>query len=308
MDDVVDWIQGLFEDCTSGAPFGIGWYLDRAEPPITATVTPADRDTTRLVLARDDVLGRLSFVAHLQALLDLEFDGPVPTCPCHAAGLVAVRSGAEVHWRCDAGDFECRVGDYQEALWPPGPDDEPRGITPILARRFSRRGVGGMSSFSVQRRAGRLVAAIKVRPDADLPAIRAAAAPIPVETEEIEPIRTVRVTRAATATEPAHRALTRTGAAIRLAALSGTLRRPSDGDACDFIVGETRVRLAPEHRLGPPGSAVVLDGSGEPFAHEGDSVCCVGGFALDGPVRGGRGVFHAGELRVYERPATLRTS
>jgi hypothetical protein len=309
MDDLVMWIQRLFEDCTFGAPFGVSWYLDRAEPPITATVTPADRDTARIVLARDDVLGRLSFIARLQTFLDLEFDRPVPTCPHHRAGLVAVRAGDAVHWRCEAGDFECQVGDYQEALWPAGSDDDPHNITPMLARRLARRRVGGMGSFSVQRRDGKLVAAIKVRPGADVAAIRAAADPIAIETEEVGAIRTVRVQRAATATEPAHRALTRgEGAPMMLAALSGMLRPAPDGEACDFMVGETWVRLAPEHRLGPPGGPVVLDNSGEPFAHEGDSVCCVGGFAPEGPVRGGPSVFYAGELRVYDRPATLRTS
>jgi len=44
----------------------------------------------------------------------------------------------------------------------------------------------------------------------------------------------------------------------------------------------------------------VLDASGDPFAEEGDAVCCVGGFAPTGPVQGETPVFHAGELRVYE--------
>jgi hypothetical protein len=172
----------------------------------------------------------------------------------------------------------------------------------MLARRFSRRGVGGLSSFSVQRRDGQLVAAIKVRPGADLAAIRSAAAPIDVETEEVEDVCTVRVQRAATATEPAHRALTRTGAPMLLAALSGTLRRAAGEDPGGFVVSDVLVRLAPEHRIGPPGGPVVLDAGGEPFAEEGDSVCCVGGFGHDGPVRGGPRVFYAGELRVYESP------
>src|ERR1700759_2251595 len=177
MGDLVGWIERVFEDCVFGAPHGVGWWLDRAEPPITATVTPADRDTGRIVLARHDVLARLSFVSHLQAFLDLEFDTPLPTCPHHRTGLTAVRAGDTLRWRCDGGDFACAVGEYQEALWPPDPDNlPPRGITPMLARRFSRRGVGGLSSFSVQRRDGQLVAAIKVRPGADPAAIRSAAA------------------------------------------------------------------------------------------------------------------------------------
>lgn len=42
MTDLVLWIQGLFDDFSVRAPFGIGWELDRADPPLTATVTPAD--------------------------------------------------------------------------------------------------------------------------------------------------------------------------------------------------------------------------------------------------------------------------
>lgn len=64
------------------------------------------------------------------------------------------------------------------------------------------------------------------------------------------------------------------------------------------------MRLLPEHRLGAPGSPVVLDRSGQPFADEGDRICCVGGFVPCRPVRGEAPVFEAGELRVYE-PAEL---
>ena len=85
-----------------------------------------------------------------------------------------------------------------------------------------------------------------------------------------------------------------------LAALRGRLRRASASDDCDFVVADTLVRLVPEHRVGPPGSPVVLDASGKPFAEEGDEVCCVGGFLKTGPVRGQTPVFSAGELRVYE--------
>jgi hypothetical protein len=142
---------------------------------------------------------------------------------------------------------------------------------------------------------------MKVRPEADEDAIREVADPVLVEFERVEAVRTVRVSRPATDREPAHRALSLAGTPILLAALHGTLRRAEPGDACDFFVNEVPVRLTPEHQLGPAGGPVVLDASGAPFAHEGDSVCCVGGFGKAGPVQGQTQVFHAGELRVYEQ-------
>jgi hypothetical protein len=44
----------------------------------------------------------------------------------------------------------------------------------------------------------------------------------------------------------------------------------------------------------------VLDTTGAAFADEGDSVCCVGGFAPPGPVSHDTPIFRAGELRVYK--------
>jgi hypothetical protein len=299
MDDLVTWIHGVFEDCSIRAPFGIGWNLDRAEPPVIATVTPADCSTATVVLTRDDLLERINFVARLQAFLDVELDRPVPPCPRHGVGLVPGRVGSAVHWHCHEGDFECRVGDYSEALWPPDPEAGTDGVAPMLARRFTRRRLTGIETFGVHLRDGHWVVQIKLRPDADRRAIREAADPMVVEAEEVEAVRTVRVERSATDTEPAHRALTRVGAAIRLARLQGRLRRAGASDAWDFVVSDTPVRLVPDHRLGAPGRAVVLDASGAPFADEGDEVCCVGGFAPVAPVRGQTPIFHAGELRVY---------
>jgi len=109
----------------------------------------------------------------------------------------------------------------------------------------------GISSFGIQERDDRRVAAIRLRPDADEAAIRAAADPIPVEIEHVDAVRTVRSQRPATDREPAHRALTLVGAPMRLAARRGTLRRTAPTDDCDVLVGETRVHLIPEHRIGP---------------------------------------------------------
>lgn len=301
MDDLVVWIERLFDDCLFRAPFGIGWHLDRAEPPLTATVTPADCSTARIVLSRDDLLGRMSFVARLQAFLDVELDRPVPPCPVHRVGLTPVRVNTSIHWRCPKCDFSCRVGDYQEALWPPSPDEDPGRVAPMLARRLDRRRVTGILSFGVERRDGRWVAKMKLGPQADVPAIQTAAEPVLVDIElvEREAVRTVRIHRPSTETEPAHDALSLVGAAIPLAALRGRLQRADAGDGWDFLVSDTAVRLVPEHQLGPPGSSVVLDAFGNPFADDGDTVCCVGGFLNTGPVQAQTPVFSAGELRVY---------
>jgi hypothetical protein len=51
----------------------------------------------------------------------------------------------------------------------------------------------------------------------------------------------------------------------------------------------------------------VLDASGDPFADEGDSVCCVGGFGKSGPFQGQIQIFFAGELRVYEALSGLES-
>jgi hypothetical protein len=296
--DVITWIQGLFDDCSFRAPFGIGWHVDRSEPPITAFVTPADCSTAQIVLARDDLLGRISFAARLQAFLDVELDRPVPPCPAHGLGLAAARANDEVYWRCAAGDFQCRIGEYQDALWPPGPTEDKAG--PMLARRFHAQRLTGVHSFGVELRGGRWLTKIKIRPDADEPAIRAAAHPVRVEFEHVDPVRTVRLHRTATENEPAHEALTRTGVMILLAALNGRLHRAGASASCDFLVDNIPVRLLPAHQLGPPGSPVVLDTAGAAFADEGDSVCCVGGFAPAGPVANDTPSFHAGELRVYK--------
>ena len=148
-----------------------------------------------------------------------------------------------MQWRCPEGDFTCRIGDYQEALWPPTSDEGPRPVARMLARRFSRRGVTGIASFGVERRDGRWVAEMKVRREADEGAIREAADPILIEFERVEAVRTVRVSRPATDREPAHRALSLAGAAILLAALHGTLRRAEPEDPWDFLVEEVPVRL-----------------------------------------------------------------
>jgi hypothetical protein len=156
------------------------------------------------------------------------------------------------------------VGAHQDALWPRRHDEDPDRIAPMAARGLRRRRLTGIHSFGVELRHGRWVAKIKLRPDADEPAIRAAADRILIEAKEVEAIRTIRAQRSVIETEPAHRALALVGVLILLAALRGLVRHARVGDACDFLVADTPVRLLPEHQLGPLGSPVVLDTSGTP--------------------------------------------
>jgi hypothetical protein len=299
MEDLVAWIEGLLDDCAARAPFGIGWQLDQSELPIRVVVTPADHPAGEMVLSGGDVGARLGFAARLQAFLDVELDSPVPVCQQHRLGLAPVRAGAEVQWRCEQGDFQCRVGHYLDALWPPSPDEEQRRIGPMLSRRLQRRGVAGISGFGVELRDNRWLAKVRLRPEGDEVALRKAAEPVLVEVERVEGIRTVRDRQPATARRPARRRLMIVGAPTRAALLEGLLRRAEAGDGCDFLVGETRVRLAPEHRIGPPGSPLVMDSSGVPFADEGDTVSCGGGFAPN-RIRSQTPIFQAGQIAVNE--------
>jgi hypothetical protein len=198
MDDLVAWLRGLFHDFSVRAPFGLGWELDRAQPPLTATVTPADGWTALFRLTGDDVGERLNFADQLRVFLDTELDRPVPPCPNHLAGLVPVRVDDTVEWRCPEGDFRCRVGDYEEALWPPGLQEDPGNVAPMLAARFRRLDVRGIQSVAVELRGRRWVAVVELRPDGDETAVREAAAPVVVEAEPVDAMRTVRLERPAT--------------------------------------------------------------------------------------------------------------
>lgn len=299
MDDLVEWITRLFGDCCARAPFGVGFELDRAEPPLLATVAPADMPSGHVALDRDDVRGRIDFACRLQAFLDVALDQPVPRCPNHNLGLAPTRAGDEVDWCCPEGDFRCEVGEYElAAFWPPSQADE--WAAQLLARRLDRYGVTGVSRFWVEVRAGHLVARVTARPDADEDLVRAAASPLEVEFTRAPAIGTAREWHPATHREPAHETLTLTNAAMQLARLDGVLHRAAPEDECDFLVGTTRVRLGPDHLIGGPGGPLLMDADGIAFADEGDEVSCGGGAAPDGPVRRhGPSIFRAGQISVY---------
>jgi hypothetical protein len=58
--------------------------------------------------------------------------------------------------------------------------------------RFRRRGLTGIHSLGVELRDGRWVARLKLRPDSDQVSVRETAAPVWVEAERVEAVRTMR--------------------------------------------------------------------------------------------------------------------
>ncbi len=103
----------------------------------------------------------------------------------------------------------------------------------------------------------------------------------------------------ATDREQAHETLASRGVVMRLARLEGELHRAVAEDDCDFLVDGTRVRLTAAHVIGGPGTPLLQDSSGVPFADEGDRVSCGGGSAPRGPIHGGTSIFNAGRISVY---------
>lgn len=305
MDDLVDWVTRLFGDCRARAPLGVVLELDRAAPPLVATVSPAAMPAGFVTLDRDDIAGRIDFASRLQAFLGVALDQPVPRCPTHNLGLSPTRVRDDVVWCCPEDDFRCEVGGYElAAFWPPTQADA--WAAPLLSQRFDRYGVTGLSGFSVEDRDGQLVARVSVRPDANDDLVRAAASPLEVEFTRAPAISTERKWHPASDREPAHETLTLTGVATRLARLDGVLRRAAPEDACDFLVGNTRVRLGPDHLIGEPGRSLLMDANGVAFADEGDEVSCGGGGVPGGPVRTDEpAIFHAGQISVYrDEPAS----
>lgn len=301
MSELLGWLDRLFDDCLARVPFGVAWELDRSEPPLAVTVIPADMPSRSIRLERDDLSGRIGFAPRLQGFLSAAAARPPLSCPVHGLGLVPVGADDQMIWSCPEGDLRCRVGDYElVAFWPPTRVDP--WVGPLLVKRLRRAGLaGGWASLAVEDRAGALVARIAVRPGVDEHALRAAAAPLMVEITSAPAISTVREAHAATDREPAHEVLALRGVAIRGARLEGELRRATSGEDCDFVVGDTRVKLDAEHIIGGPGSALLQDAAGIPFADEGDLVSCGGGFAPRSPLRGEEPAFHAGSVTVYGR-------
>ena len=305
---VVQWLDGLFDDVTTRIRPGITWTATAAAAPLSVHVRPADRPTMSLPLGGNRPTDLRSFATALQQAVNPLLGTNAPPCPTHGVTLAAVETDGGVLWRCKEGDFSCAVGNYRQALWPPGPEEPQENLGSWLGHRLRRRGLmNGVAQWSVKRRNGALVGDMALRPSADETAIREAAAPVVLHVTQIGPVTTVREDELAGDGEPARRTLRIGGpmAASRLALLHGILRRPHADDDCDFVVEagrrRVRVRLQPEHRCGGPGEPIVFDHTGAPFADDGDEVACGGGFGPASRVEGEPGVFSAGKLTVYER-------
>ncbi|MDA8311087.1 MAG: hypothetical protein M0Z46_10850 [Actinomycetota bacterium] len=303
----VRWLEGLFDDVTTRIRTGVTWTLDRSEVPLTVHVRPADRPMISLPLSGDGSAELRAFATALQNALNPLLGTNAPPCPTHGMALEALEEHGQVRWRCTQGDFSCLVGDYREALWPPGPEEPQENLGSLLGHHLERRGVmRGVAAWSVRREAGALVGGITLRPAADEAAIREAAAPVALHVTHIGPITTVRVDEPADDRERARRTLRIGGKmAVTMAArLHGIVRRATPEEGCDFIVEagkrRVRVRLRPEHRCGDPGEPVLFDHNGDPFADDGDEVTCGGGHIPTSRVEGEPGLFHAGIVSVYE--------
>ncbi len=304
-DRPLDWLEALFADIGFRARPAVIWSVDSRELPITVTLKAGEDALGALVLHGPDQIDSLcTFAAELQEVLQPALRVGVPPCPSCTRVLVPKRTLGRIEWHCPGGDFRCSAGEYQEALWPPGPED--RDAAGLLANRLSRRGLK-WSNLKMTRRGGAWVPTITLQTNTDETAVRTAVAPLVAEIQRTNPAYTVREEHAGAPGKPSFRSLSLRGTPSLSALLYGTLRRAPEGDSCDFLVEgapghHTRVRLAPEHSVCAVGECVICDGSGEPFANDGDSVECGGGFARTSRVEGDPHYFYAWELRVVQQP------
>ena len=300
----LDWLEDLFADIGFRARPGVLWSVNSRELPITVSVKVGEEAVGHLVLDGPDLIDSVcSFAAELQHVLQPVLQVGVPPCPSHTRVLVARRTLDLIEWQCPEGDFGCAVGEYQEALWPPGPDE--RDAAPMLVNRLSRRGLR-WSTLDVTRKDGVWVPKITLQIDTDERAVRAAVAPLVAELDRTSTAYTVLEDHAGAPGKPSYRSLSLRGTPRLGALLSGTLRRAAEEDGCDFLVERApghriRVRLEAEHTVGTVGECVILDASGEPFANDGDKVECGGGGAPSSRVEGDPTYFYAWELRVLEK-------
>ncbi len=300
----LDWLEAVFADIGCRARPAVIWSVDSRELPITVTLKAGEDALGALVLGGPELIASVcAFAAELQEVLQPALQVGVPPCPSHARHLVARRTLDSIEWQCPEGDFSCSLGEYQEALWPPGAGE--RDAAPLLASRLSRRGLK-WATLEMTTKDGAWVPTITLQVDTDEPAVRAAVAPLVAELHRTSPAYTVREDHAGASGKSPYRSLSLKGTPRLLALLRGTLRRAPEGDGCDFLVEGTpghriRVRLAPEHSVGAVGDCVIRDASGEPFADDGDSVECVGGGAPSSRVEGDPPYWYAWELRVIQK-------
>jgi hypothetical protein len=301
----LDWLEDLFADIGFRARPGVLWSVDSRELPITVTLKAGEEALGALVLDGPDLIDAVcTFAAELQEMLQPALRVGVPPCPAHARILVPRRIPDRIEWQCPEGDFSCSLGGYQEALWPPGPEE--RDAAPLLASRLSRRGLK-WSTLEMNRKDGAWVPTITMPMETEERAARAAVTPLVPELHRTSPAYTVWEDHAGAPGKPSYRSLSLRGTPSLGALLYGTLRRAPEEASCDFLVEgalghHIRVRLAPEHSVCKVGECVICDASGEPFANDGDSVECGGGFAPTSRVERDPPYFYAWELRVLQQP------
>lgn len=269
----MDWLEAVFDDFGVRLGPALLWKVAATDPPIEVEIKIGEGPMTALRFDGEEVEDAVTrFARDLQAWLAVVLRAHVPPCPTHGLALSPTRTGALPQWLCPEGDLTCVLGDYREAIWPPGPEEQAAYVAFTLSHRFRGRHLRGIAGLSAERRDGGWIANIDVRPEADDITIRA---------------------------------LTLRGTFMQIVALGGTLRRAGAEDECDFLVDGgfghvTRVRLLPEHAIGPANGPVILDAAGQPFAGEGDSILCIGGFLPESHLDGEKVAFSAGELRVFE--------
>ncbi len=297
----IELLQALFSDIGFRARPAVIWSANSRSLPITVALKAGEDGVGALVLDGSNLAEAVcGFTAELQSLLKPFIGGGLPPCPTHGLSLVAKQNLDILEWRCTEGDFSCALGEYEEALWPPGSDE--RDAAPMLAGRLSRRGMR-WSTLEVTRGESGWVAKITLQPGTDAGSVRGVVAPMSAELHFAEPAYTVLEDHAGGPRSAPYRSLSLRGARQQSALLRGILRRSPDGGNCDFLVEgqhqqRSRVRLLPDHSILPGGETIVADHLGKPFANDGDKVECVGGFAPASPVEGEPVYFHAWELRV----------
>jgi hypothetical protein len=173
----VAWLEAFLSDLSVRSPHGIGWSVDRPDPPLEVRVSLAtDGPVAELVLRDDGPAARIAVAEQVQLHVDADWDVALPPCPDHGTGLHAVRAGDQVRWRRPHGDVDCDIDDYDEVFWPPRPADaDLTGL--LLGWRLRRRGIRGMNGWNIT---GGVVRA-NVQEGTDESALRAAAAPLAVE-------------------------------------------------------------------------------------------------------------------------------
>ena len=301
----LDWVEAVLQDLLWCAPPpGVTWTANSREPPIRVCLRRAEEDFADLVMGGPDVVSAaIEFAVGAQQCLQGEAAAALPPCPAHGEALVPRRMHAGAEWRCPEGDVSCPVGKYTETLWPPpaGTAPEPR----LVADRLRRRSLAFLS-LVVEAGDGRPLVRVRLTEGADQAGFARAVDPLNLEvTGWVPPPKTVRTDSDVGEGGPPYRALTYLGGFGQLARLAGRLHGPAPGGDADVVVEVANgtlvpVRLLPDHRVGEPGGALLLDAQGRPFARVGDNVVCAGG-ARHTAVLNKEAVFVAWEIRAVAK-------